>query len=60
MGKPNYRELLIELNVLPTVGPSRRMMAITTRATNTIMIAYSTSPCPFSVVENNMDKFLSE
>lgn len=56
----DYRELLIELKVLPTVGPSRRIMAITTRATNTMMIAYSTSPCPCSLIENNMDEFLSE
>jgi hypothetical protein len=47
-------ELLIELNVLPTLGPSRRMTAITTRATSAKIIAYSTSPWPFSSMADNM------
>jgi hypothetical protein len=55
-----YRELLIVLKIFPTFGPIKRMMAITTIATNTRMIAYSTNPCPFSCGWNNMDEFLSE
>jgi hypothetical protein len=55
-----HKELLIVLKILPTLGPIRRMTAITTTATRTRMIAYSTSPCPLSFGWNNMDKFLSE
>jgi hypothetical protein len=53
-------ELLIELNVLPTLGPSSRMTAITTSATSAKMIAYSTSPWPFSLMADNINKFLSK
>lgn len=56
----HYRELLMVLKIFPTLGPIRRMIAITTMATNTRMIAYSTNPCPFSCGWNNMDEFLSE
>ena len=38
------RELLIVLKVLPILGPSKRMTAITTIATSARMIAYSTRP----------------
>ena len=56
----NYRELLIELNVLPILGPSKRTTAITTMATSTRIIAYSTSPCPCSLADNNiMSSFLN-
>jgi hypothetical protein len=55
-----YKELLIVLKILPIFGPSRRTIAITTTATSTRMIAYSTSPCPLSCGYNNMDEFLSE
>jgi hypothetical protein len=56
-----YKELLIELKVLPTFGPNRRTTAITTTATSTRMIAYSTSPCPFSCGANNInDSFLNK
>jgi hypothetical protein len=53
-------ELFIELNVLPILGPSKRMIAITTNATKAMMIAYSTRPWPLSWGANNMDEFLSE
>ena len=55
-----YKELLIVLKVLPIFGPITRTIAITTTATSTRMIAYSTSPCPLSCGWNNMDEFLSE
>ena len=38
------RELLMELNVLPILGPSKRITAITTIATKARMMAYSTRP----------------
>src|SRR5215208_1896055 len=47
-------ELLMVLKVLPILGPSKRITAITTIATRARMIAYSTSPCPFSLGANNM------
>jgi hypothetical protein len=47
-------ELLTVLNVFPIVGPSRRITAITTMATNAKMIAYSTSPWPFSLMADNI------
>jgi hypothetical protein len=55
-----HKELLIMLKVLPTFGPIRRTIAITTTATSTRSIAYSISPCPLSCGWNNMDEFLSE
>jgi len=49
------------LNVLPILGPSRRITAITTIATRARMIAYSTSPWPCSLGANNMvNSFLIE
>lgn len=49
------------LNVLPILGPSKRMTAITTIATRARMIAYSTRPWPFSLGANNMlNSFLIE
>ena len=43
--RANYRrELLMVLKVLPILGPSKRMTAITTMATRARMIAYSTKP----------------
>src|SRR5688500_17111356 len=53
------RELLIVLKVLPILGPSKRMTAITTIATSARMIAYSTRPWPFSLGANNMVEILS-
>jgi hypothetical protein len=55
LGNHPGMELLIELNVLPILGPSRRTTAITTSATNARMIAYSTSPWPFSWMADNMN-----
>jgi hypothetical protein len=55
-----YKELLMVLKIFPIFGPSMRRIAITTIATNTRMIAYSTNPCPLSCGCNNMDEFLSE
>ena len=54
------KELLIVLKVLPTLGPSRRITAITTIATSARMIAYSTRPWPFSFGANNMVEILSK
>src|SRR5512141_2290268 len=53
------RELLMVLKVLPILGPSKRMTAITTIATRARIIAYSTRPCPFSLGANNMLALLS-
>lgn len=53
------RELEIVLNVLPILGPSKRMTAMTTMATSARMIAYSTRPWPFSFGANNIAKLLS-
>jgi hypothetical protein len=36
------------LKTLPTIGPSKSRIAITTIATNTRINAYSTKPCPSS------------
>ena len=47
-------ELLIELKVLPIVGPSKRTTAITMRATRARIIEYSTKPWPFSLGLNNI------
>jgi len=49
-------ELLIELNVLPIFGPSNRTTAMTIRATSDRIIAYSTSPCPFSIRADNINQ----
>src|SRR6266487_2999466 len=58
--RPDYgKELLIVLNVLPILGPSNRMTAMTTMATRARMIAYSTRPWPFSLGANNIITFLS-
>jgi hypothetical protein len=51
------RELEMVLKVLPILGPSKRMTAITTIATRARMIAYSTRPWPFSLGANNMVLF---
>jgi hypothetical protein len=48
------------LNVLPIFGPRRRMIAMTTMATSARMIAYSTSPWPFSLGANNIIACLSK
>ena len=48
------REFEMVLKVLPILGPSNRMTAITTMATSARMIAYSTRPWPFSFGANNM------
>jgi len=48
------RELAMVLKVLPILGPSKRMTAMTTMATSARMIAYSTRPWPFSLGANNM------
>jgi len=53
------RELLMLEKVLPILGPSKFMTAITTIATRAIIIAYSTRPWPFSLGANNMVLFLS-
>jgi len=47
-------ELLIALKVFPSLGPSKRTTEITIIKTNERIIAYSTSPCPFSSNENNI------
>src|SRR5690606_1560057 len=49
---------LISMTTLPTIGPRTIKAAITTMATKTSIRAYSTSPWPFSMGENNMVKFL--
>ena len=54
------RELLMVLNVLPILGPSKRMTAMTTIAIRARIIAYSTRPWPFSFGANNIVLFLSE
>jgi hypothetical protein len=51
------RELAIVLKVLPILGPSKRITAITTMATSARIIAYSTRPWPFSLGANNMVRF---
>ena len=48
------RELEMVLKVLPILGPSKRITAITTMATSARIIAYSTRPWPFSFGANNM------
>ena len=56
----NYgMELAMVLKVFPILGPSKLTTLITTIATKARMIAYSTSPCPFSLGANNIGKFLS-
>ena len=50
----------MELKVLPILGPSKVMTAMTTMATRARMIAYSTRPWPFSFGANNMLIFLSK
>jgi hypothetical protein len=39
---------MILLKVLPTAGPRRYKITITTTATKEIINAYSKKPCPFS------------
>ena len=51
------RELLIVLKVLPILGPSKRMTAMTTIAMRARIIAYSTRPWPFSFGANNIVLF---
>ena len=58
--RPGYgNELLMLLNVLPILGPSKRMTAITTMAMSARMIAYSTKPWPFSLGAKSIITFLS-
>src|SRR5574341_779581 len=53
--KADYgRELAMVLKVLPILGPSKRITAITTMATRARIIAYSTRPWPFSFGANNI------
>jgi hypothetical protein len=49
---------LIILNVLPITGPNTIRAAITTIATITKIKAYSTSPWPFSFLENSIELHL--
>jgi hypothetical protein len=54
---PDKLELIL-LNVFPITGPNIIKAAITTIATITKIIAYSTSPWPFSFGENNIELLL--
>jgi hypothetical protein len=54
---PDKLELIL-LNVLPITGPNNIRAAITTIATKTKIKAYSTSPWPFSFLENSIELHL--
>jgi hypothetical protein len=54
---PDKLELIL-LNVLPITGPNNIRAAITTIATITKINAYSTSPWPFSFLENSIELHL--